>query len=427
MFSNRIINFSIAKYSFLSQQALRKISSITCRNGDKCDRSRRTKSTSSSRGKLRYALQEKIRNRGVSDIKMGRPLQNTTKERRRKLNSSLLGANTDVESVAKIIEVTLQSAQNRARGFFLPPQEGDRPTRIPLQMDLKWWSWNIAVALTPAFLLIILFEYQTPQYEAYFSEVNELQEKRLMEAMGVEEPLHVSDICDEGNAIPGREISMDVSEASNPRTDGNVKGEQDRTVVQLLQRIDRLERIFHDKAGKERILQYEMERLHQSGIQNRMEDKMIIELAERHKRSGMKDTEDLASVETQIARAAEKFKALYNNSLEKGRNVYDILNNLFNVESSDNESSHELEKVSETEKNYTHSKNVSLASSMQHETNEVEVAHSIEEDLTLNSPQLPGIQSYVKSWFKQMFAKEPQNVPFESSKAPPVQESKEST
>lgn len=410
------------------QQAIRKIAPITCRNGNKCDRWRRTKSTSSSRGNLRNALQEKIRNRGASAIKMGRPFQNTTKGRRRKLNSSPLGGNTDVKSVARIIEDTLQSAQNRARGFFLPPQEGDRPTRIPLKMDLKWWSWNIAVALTPAFLLIILFEHQTPQYEAYFSEVNEQQEKRLMEAMGIEEPLHVSDICDEHIAIPEREIRMDVSEASNAHTDGDVKGEQDRTVLELLQRIDRLERIIHDKAGKERILQYEMERLHQSGIQNRMEDKMIIELAERNKSSSMKDTEDLTSVTTQIARAAENFKALYNNKFEKGRDLYDILHSFFDIKSSNNESNQDLDKVSDTDKNYKHCDNVSLAFSRKQETNEAKVAYSTDEELTLNSPQLPGAQSYIKSWVKQMFAKGPQNVPFEqSSKAHPVQESTENS
>jgi hypothetical protein len=181
----------------------------------------------------------------------------------------------NIESMINGLGDLIKAAQHRTRRFLLPGYEGDRFAHTPLQMDGKWWAWNLALASLPAFLLMLVFEYHIPEYEAFFAEVNRQQKDRLMEAMGYKE--------EQDSIFPETEHECD--EIHPNLLDDEKK--QD-----LLQRLERLERLLDDKRKQKVLLRYELERLNQSGIQNRIEDRMIEKIAEERSEENMQQSEN---------------------------------------------------------------------------------------------------------------------------------------
>jgi hypothetical protein len=229
-------------------------------------------------------------------------------------------SNFDIESVTSIIGETLKAAQNRTRRFFLPASEGDRPAYIPLKMDGKWWARNIAVALLPAFILMIIFEYHIPQYEAFFAEVNQQEKDRLMDVMGYNEEQY--------STIQGDNLIEDSSgpkSTINP-TILNDDNKQSPSLFELIQRIESLEHLLDDKKKKERILRYELERSNQSGVQNRIEDRMIEKLAKERDEKNLKHEVD--STSNHIVNLAENVIALCIKLREEGLVIIDTLRSL---------------------------------------------------------------------------------------------------
>jgi hypothetical protein len=187
-------------------------------------------------------------------------------------------------------------------------------------MDGKWWAWNIAVALLPAFILMIIFEYHIPQYEAFFAEVNRQEKGRLMEAMGYNEEQYSTIYGD--NLI---EDSSGPKGAINP-TILNDDNKKSPSLFELIQRIERLEHLLDDKKKKERILRYELERLDQSGVQNRIEDRMIEKLSKEKREKNLKHEED--STSNYIVNLAEKVIALCTKLRKEGLVIIDTLRSL---------------------------------------------------------------------------------------------------
>ena len=246
--------------------------------------------------------------------------------------------NLDVDAVTKQFGDVVNAAQDRFRKFFIPPS--DRPVRVGPTMDGKWWAWNIAYALAPAFLLTLFFQYQRPQYEAYFEEANRSQRERLMQAMGMENEDELAVIrVEQKELAPFTKVAADgpttaavdegdcIARNGEQLTDENQQGHD---LLELLQRIDRLESIIKEKQRKERIIQFEMERLNQSGIQNRIQDRMIVEYAQEEvdERKAL-DASDLNKVQVALVDAVEKVKENGEYAWNKGKIVIQLVMDLF--------------------------------------------------------------------------------------------------
>lgn len=223
---------------------------------------------------------------------------------------------SDIDSMMNGLWQFLAAAQHRTRRFFLPEYEGDRFAHTPLQMDGKWWAWNLALASLPAFLLMLVFEYHIPEYEAFFAEVNRQQKNRLMEAMGYKEdqPLERSNTeneCDSGR-YPNELEGENQQEPSSP---------------DLVQRIERLERLLEDERKERLRFRYELERLDQSGVQNRIEDRMIEKIAKERKEQNAQQSEiDMPHLTGLTGRLI----AFYNKLREEGMVIRNDLRLLLN-------------------------------------------------------------------------------------------------
>lgn len=220
---------------------------------------------------------------------------------------------SDIDSMMNGLWQLLAAAQHRTRRFFLPEYEGDRFAHTPLQMDGKWWAWNLALASLPALLLMLIFEYHIPEYEAFFAEVNRQQKNRLMEAMGYKEDQHLE-----------TEQKCDSGIHPNELEDEN---QQEPSSSDLIQRIERLERLLEDKRKEKLRFRYELERLDQSGVQNRIEDRMIEKIAEERKKENTQQSEiDMPHLTGLTGRLI----AFYNKLREEGMIIRNDLHLLLN-------------------------------------------------------------------------------------------------
>jgi hypothetical protein len=216
----------------------------------------------------------------------------------------------NIESMINGLGELIKAAQHRTRRFLLPGYEGDRLAHTPLKMDGKWWAWNLALAALPALLLMIVFEYHIPEYEAFFAEVNRQQKDRLMEAMGYKE--------EQDSFLPKTEHECD--EIIPHLLD-------DKKKQDVFQRIERLERLLDDKRKQNALLRYELERLDQSGIQNRIEDRMIEKIAKERAEENVQQNENDMSNHTSMT---GRLISLYNRLSKEGMIIINDLRLLLN-------------------------------------------------------------------------------------------------
>lgn len=251
-------------------------------------------------------------------------------------NSIVSGKNTSTFAVPQSVTNMLQQAQDRTIVFFNVPiiKERWKNRRAGPVMNTEWWIWNIALALMPALVLAIFFEYKTPQMHAYYEKLNNEQRNRLRqvimaEDLEVEENDDAADIESgynkveeninaphvpishhndgdgaETNVIPlagqiPQQKNDEIKQRTLPQSLPPLKPvemtkvdipELQRRLELLEYKLQQFENSGQIREGpkhelekkrqkqerlKERQLKYQMERLQQSGIQNRLEDKII--------------------------------------------------------------------------------------------------------------------------------------------------------
>jgi hypothetical protein len=194
----------------------------------------------------------------------------------------------------------------------------NRPVKKDINMDVRWWIWNILFALAPALAIGIYCEFrgQKLMHEYYTG----LETEQIRRILGEDAVLDEWIVPPPENFVVriarfGREItamllsSMSGDDASTPqaieqpttRTPATVRKTADDSVVvptrqdapvpappssaakskpsykdDLVLRIEHLEALLlKQEQVRQRQIKYQLERLQQSGTQNRMEDDLI--------------------------------------------------------------------------------------------------------------------------------------------------------
>ena len=243
------------------------------------------------------------------------------------------------ERLAPTVQTNVETIRDYAKSLF--KSDHPRAKRVGPKMDRKWWTVNIALALSPAVMIALVCEYQRGPMEEYFQGVRERERKRIMGEFDIEEeeaeaalaelgriPLEeeskksfsdrVADSAsilytsvvgmitgDGGGSVNGDKgidhqektqgtQTDDEQKMSSTPTDTDISEETESdskppaggtSVDELLRRIEVLERQVQlktvaeerEKQRRAHQIKYRLERADQSGVQNRMEDGWIDE------------------------------------------------------------------------------------------------------------------------------------------------------
>ncbi len=231
------------------------------------------------------------------------------------------------ERLAPTVQTNVETIRDYAKSLF--KSDHPRAKRVGPKMDRKWWTVNIALALSPAVMIALVCEYQRGPMEEYFQGVRERERKRIMGEFDIEEeeaetalaelgriPLEeeskrsfsdrVADsasilytsvvgmiIGDHQEGTQGTQTANEQKMSSTPvdadiseETETDSKPPADGTSInELLRRIEALEKQVQlktvaeerEKRRRAHQIKYRLERADQSGVQNRMEDGWIDE------------------------------------------------------------------------------------------------------------------------------------------------------
>lgn len=232
---------------------------------------------------------------GIRKRRRGKlPLASTKKERirslRKKPESRLEMPSIDLQKidfnkVGDAVESRLTQAQAFVYKFWRP--EGPRPERSKLNMDDRWWFWNILLMSVPGICIALYCEFKAkPEMHELLAKLDEEQRARIL-----------------GETFEAEEEVFEMSEQDVKRLKNSVNaeisdgdGDENLTLLALKQRLDALESQLLKKDKKlDHVRRYQLERTQQSGVQNRIEDKMIAEWKSQGKvqqSKGVKESSD---------------------------------------------------------------------------------------------------------------------------------------
>ena len=264
-------------------------------------------------------------------------IRKSTKDRIRSLDAPIKPVMAHAAEAATFLESRLKEAQTMVRGFWNRDGRKDGPS-----MDRWWWTWNIMFALTPAAALAIFMELcGKPWVETRSKEIEIYNRTKLDLLDGItdtddDDDDESSDIKEEstpltvGESQQAQVITSDAttigSESQQPQVLTTILG-GDPSMVEIHQRIKVLEEKLDKQNRKmEKQKKNQQQRMNQSGIQNRFEDKLRIK--ELQKNTNKKETtktettkEDSPPTMLTIAQAymAENLRAKRDAVMEYGR------------------------------------------------------------------------------------------------------------
>jgi len=199
---------------------------------------------------------------------------------RKKIKSQLMKkeAITSMQSITKVI-----SENWRTHIPLFSRFETEEFRKGPVVMDRNWWIWNLGLATLPAFCLAILCESFREEMEEYYKEMDGKQKKRIFgrENLYDEDDIHgntlnmdkeLSSVKEENSKIR-KALERDVNDSFNEEKISHESKLSDTDLNHLLQRIEALERSETRQRAIHHHQKYELERTHQSGIKNRVDDK----------------------------------------------------------------------------------------------------------------------------------------------------------
>lgn len=155
-------------------------------------------------------------------------------------------------------------------------------------MDAHWWRWNIALAMTPALFLALLFESVDEEMNEYFDGFERAERERARRTLESEEKEY--DEYDDEELDGDTEATTLSERASEPESSSS----SPELVEDLRQRISLLERRMR---RQRRTVDATMEkdesrRRHQSGVRNRREDALLSDERERRRQKNDGDDDD---------------------------------------------------------------------------------------------------------------------------------------
>ena len=86
------------------------------------------------------------------------------------------------EKIATAMGDQVQSFRQSIRSLFVMEDtvSTTKRRRVGPVMDANWWFWNILLALSPAFILVLVCEYHQEEMENYFRQQNERDKSRIL-------------------------------------------------------------------------------------------------------------------------------------------------------------------------------------------------------------------------------------------------------
>jgi hypothetical protein len=201
-----------------------------------------------------------------------------------------------VKQAATFIELRLNEAQSMIRGFW--NREGTNINKGP-EMDRLWWTWNIALALSPAAAIAIGMElWGKPYVEKRNKEIEEFQRNKLG-LLSEEEEEEAYAKIKSGNSItsimgggaaaipssptPSQQETSQLpqpptTESSNDLNTAPEFAADDMSIEALARRLQLLEKkLERQNQQLEHQRKYNHQRQNQSGIRNRAEDKLLLQ------------------------------------------------------------------------------------------------------------------------------------------------------
>ena len=179
----------------------------------------------------------------------------------------------DFNKVGDTVESRLTQAQEWVYKFWRADgvSAGPRPERSTLNMNGQWWFWNVLLMAAPGISIALYCEFKAkPEMHYMLGKLDEEQRARIL-----------------GETIQGEEevFEMDNDDLQRIQESVNVKVSNDDSdedenlsLLALKQRLDTLESQLYKKDKQlDHLRRYQLERTQQSGVQNRIEDKMIAE------------------------------------------------------------------------------------------------------------------------------------------------------
>lgn len=175
----------------------------------------------------------------------------------------------DLNQVGETVGSRLTQAQQFVFDIWRGEKAGPpRPERTGPVMDRRWWFWNILLMSVPGTLLGLYCEFiAKPEMHEFLGKLNEEESKRIMGA---------------GFEFEGETATISIQEMSNENVMKaqaiveEPENEENLSLMALKRRLDALESQLKEKDRQlDHLRNYQIERSRQSGIQNRVEDKMI--------------------------------------------------------------------------------------------------------------------------------------------------------
>lgn len=235
----------------------------------------------------------------------------TNRKRRKALKpiSDILASPTLQKDVTNKLTKFQENAQDLLPNFLRNESLGKNRKLV---MDGNWWFYNILLALAPGLLVLIVCESYQSEMEEYYTAQNIANKKRIYGDDYV--PPHETMVDDSGRVmklykslmeiidyISGKPIETNVStirdvvtEKEEPNPTAIVNDEPNNTVIdstyvkessedqnmsELVSRIENLEKrigiINNISLNKPMSQEYRLKRLEQSGIQNRVDDRLL--------------------------------------------------------------------------------------------------------------------------------------------------------
>ena len=196
------------------------------------------------------------------------PLPSTKKDRIRSLEKKP-EPTLEMPSIDKVGE-TVERRLTQAQEFVFKLWRGDKGPRAERKgpvMDQHWWFWNIMLMSLPGIMIGLYCEFiAKPEMHELLSKLDEEQRARILGGtLEAEEEFHEM----------GTEDVHRLQKSVNEEIESD---NGDITLLALKQRLDLLEAQLKKKDRQlDHLRRYQLERTQQSGIQNRIEDKMIAE------------------------------------------------------------------------------------------------------------------------------------------------------
>jgi hypothetical protein len=177
----------------------------------------------------------------------------------------------DLNQVGETVESRLTQAQQFVFNFWRGGEkaEASRPERTGPIMNHKWWFWNILLMSVPGTLLGLYCEFKAkPEMHEMLGKLDEEQRKRIMGA-GFE-------FDDKEESISVQEEMSTEDTIKAQAIDEELESEESLSLMALKRRLDAFEFELKKKDRQlDHLRKYQIERSQQSGIQNRVEDRMI--------------------------------------------------------------------------------------------------------------------------------------------------------